>query len=250
MYDVYGGLGNQLLGSYSNLNFNNYSTQIQQCCCSTADMMNRWQAQQTMNSIQSLELQRQQYKNANEIINSINSSLIPSSFEVELAKEELRDGTNCNKSISIKDYMNKEFLYESELKEIEDKFHFKFEYLNHNKNNEIIKSCKKLINKIKEYDKDLKIIEYLYVDNYIYSINIKTDNQITSRKIYFCDDINSIEVLKHVKDDEKIKNICNTIIKQDIPEYQQFYEKYKNRIVKDNEYEDLSYYEKILKENS
>lgn len=167
---------------------------------------------------------------------------------------------NSNESIS--NYMDKEFLYESELKDIEDKFYFKFEYLNKNCCDSVTKVCKELVSKIKERKENFEFISFLFVSDYFNKVNIQTNDSLMSVDIYLSE--SQMNVLRNIRSDEetsnihdstiktneKIKNICNSIIKQENQGYQKFYEKYKNRIVKDNEYEDLSFYEKILKENT
>lgn len=187
---------------------------LSQQCCSTVDMMNRWQMQQTM---------------------------IGTSSEIKI-KEEKEETKK-----SIKDYINKEFLYESELKEIEDKFHFKFDDLGFSDistKDKIYIASMQIIEKLK--DLELKYISNIDIIEFSYSIN---SIYVTCNNNCIWDiRIESNDITNKNKDD--VMNMCNKIIRMNIPEYQQFYEKYKNRIVKDNEYEDLSYYEKISKENS
>lgn len=243
MCELYGGFSNYL-GTYPTLNFHYdapsytcyYNNDLSQQCCSTADMINRWQAQQTINSLQAQTQSLKNLENANKLINSVK----PISFEEEKEENMYYE--------TISDYMDKEFLYESELKEIEDKFYFNFKDLGDdiiNKKNKIYKISKKIIKDLQSksyvirYINEINIREYSHASN---SASIYYNNKLVS---YYISDINA-----NKKDEENIKNMCNTILRKDIPEYQQFYEKYKNRIVKDNEYEDLSYYEKILKENS
>lgn len=216
-----------------------YDSPSQQCC-STADMRNRCQTQQTINSLQA---QTQKIKDVLEDIDA--------TINIHTFKEEIRGNERNNPfDKSIKDYMDKEFLYKSELKEIEDEFHFKFNDLGNSIINE-----KNRIYKISK-----RIIEYLqskfYINNlkYINKINIY-EYPIISNSVYIYYNNKPISIYigdtdANKGDEEDIINMCNVILKKDIPEYQQFYEKYKNRIVKDNEYEDLSYYEKILKKNA
>lgn len=242
MYELYGGFGNYL-GTYPTLNFHYdapsytcyYNSDLSQQCCSVEDMRNRWQTQQTINSLQT------SLKNIDDNLNNLKQ-----------IKEDIKVKDN------IKDYMNKEFLYESELKEIEDEFHFKFY---------------DLFRRLPEQDGILykiskKIVEELNLKNnsknlYVREIRLNrfyAENQI---RVFFNEDITNELLITVDKSDWKklvgkdmnylieiVIRMCNMLIRQEIPEYQKFYEKYKNRIVKDNEYEDLSYYEKILKENS
>lgn len=238
MYEVYGGLGNQCLGNYniydSPIRSNYSDLQLQQCCCSTADMLNRWQAQQTMNSIQSQMQSLKNYENVEKLINSIK----PIKFEEEKGKDMI-----CK---NISNYMNKEFLYESELKEIEDKFHFKFEDLGFSDiNNKIYKISKEITDKLKvSKDKYVsKITVYEYGCTITNSVYIYCNDR-------FCWDITIESNYIKNSNKDKIKDMCNIILKQEDPGYQKFYEKYKNRIVKDYECEDLSFYEKILQESS
>lgn len=216
MYDGYWGINTiSAIQNYCNLSplQIHYDSPSQQCC-STVDMMNRWQMQQTM---------------------------IGTSSEIKI-KEEKEETKK-----SIKDYINKEFLYESELKEIEDKFHFKFDDLGFSDiftKDKIYIASMQIIEKLKDlelkYISNIDIVEFIFLTNSIYVTC--NNNCIWDIKI------ESDDITNKNKDD--VMNMCNKIIRMNIPEYQQFYEKYKNRIVKDNEYEDLSYYEKILKENS
>lgn len=214
--------------------------------CSTAEMMNRWQAQQTMNCLQSQMQSLKNSENAEKLINSIK----PIKFEEEKGEDMV-----CE---NISDYMDKEFLYESELKEIEDKFHFKFYDLFRRlpeQDGILYKISKKIVEELnlKNNSKNLYVREIRLYRFY-------AENQI---RVFFNEDITNELLITVDKSDWKklvgkdmnylieiVIRMCNMLIRQEIPEYQQFYEKYKNRIVKDNEYEDLSYYEKILKENT
>lgn len=240
MCGIYGRLENQCLGTYPTYNYydstirSNYNEYLQQCCNIT-DMRNNWQIQQTINCLQTQTQSLKNFENENKIIDSIKPLGESSGVKVTMK--------------TIKDYMDKEFLYESELKEIEDKFYFKFKNLGIdiiNEKNRIYKISKKII-------EGLQSKSCIRNSKYIRKIDIHEYSCISSSAyVYYNDDI-SYYYIKDIdanKEDEKnIKDMCNTILKKDIPEYQQFHEKYKNRIVKDNEYEDLSYYEKILEES-
>ena len=208
MYDGYWGINTiSAIQNYCNLSplQIHYDSPSQQCC-STANMINRWQAQ------------------------------------LKFEEEKVEDIVCEN----ISDYMDKEFLYESELKEIEDKFHFKFDDLGFSDistKDKIYIASMQIIEKLKDlelkYISNIDIIEFSFSTNSIYVTC--NNNCIWDIKI------KSNDITNKNKDD--VMNMCNKIIRMNIPEYQQFYEKYKNRIVKDNKYEDLSYYEKNLKEN-
>lgn len=245
MYGGYGILGNQCLGIYPILDIHYdapncicyYNNDLSQQCCSTVDMMNRWQMQQTMNCLQAQTQSLKDFENTEKLINSVK----PIRFEEEKVRNMYYE--------TISDYMDKEFLYESELKEIEDKFYFNFKDLGAdiiNEKNKIYKISKKII-------EDLQSNSYVRNLRYINKINIRKHSHVSnSADIYYNDEIVSYyisDIDANKKNEENIKNMCNTILKKNIPDYQKFYEKYKNRIVKDNKYEDLSYYEKILKEN-
>lgn len=241
MYGGYGILGNQCLGTYPILNIHYdapnricyYNNDLSQQCCSTTDMMNRLKMQQTMNCLQAQTQSLKDFENQNKIIDSIKPLDTSSEIKIKEEKEETKK--------SIKDYMNKEFFYESELKEIEDKFHFRLNiFKTFNKNNKFYNVVNKIIEKIELEDND----DYISIINTYRSLK---EISIYTRKKLLGICIEDCVIEEEYK--EEIINICNTILKQNITEYRQFYEKYKNRIVKDNEYEDLSYYEKILKEN-
>lgn len=238
MYNIYGDFKNYLSDYFvqpmnnsicNSPIMNNYNELLLlQQCCNQANIMNNWQSQQ--------------FQQMTNCINIEGNKNLASVTKNDKEKEII-----CNNE-SISNYMDKEFLYESELKEIEDKFHFKFENLNDSYCDDITEVCKELVDKIKEYNKNFKFILYLYVSPYFNKVNLQTNNNSISIDIYMSE--SQIKKLKDINDNEKIKNICNMILKSNNPDYQKFYEKYKSRIVKDNEYEDLSYYEKILEENS
>lgn len=244
MYNAYGGFGNQCLGTYQILNFH-YDAPSRTCyysnspswqCCSTTDMMNRWQMQQTMNCLQAQTQSLKNFENTEKLINSIK----PIKFEEEKGEYMYYE--------TISDYMEKDFLYESELKEIEDKFHFDFKYFSNTLNKEekkIFDICENAISQLKttKYEN----IDYVYIGNACNYLSLRMESQAFSSEVDITE--KDIKIVRQYTTEE-IKVICNSIINSYIPEYQQFYEKYKNRIVKDNEYEDLSYYEKILKENA
>lgn len=236
MYDGFYGVNTiSAIQNYCNLSplQIHYDSPSQQCC-STANMINRWQAQQIINSLQAQMQSLKNSENAKKIINSIK----PIKFEEEKVEDIV-----CE---NISDYMDKEFFYESELKEIEDKFHFKFDDLGFSDistKDKIYIASMQIIEKLKDlelkYISNIDIIEFSFSTNSIY---------VTCNNNCIWDiEIESNDITNKNKDD--VMNMCNKIIRMNIPEYQQFYEKYKNRIVKDNKYEDLSYYEKILKEN-
>lgn len=225
---VYDSWENPLLATYP-YTFNNYSLQS----CSNIDIINQCQTQQLRNNDNLWNLQK--------IIDCCcqqNLTSLTQQNEIQ-TNEKIKEESENKEFKSIKDYMNKEFLYESELKKIEKEFKFELnEFKNFNKNNKLYDIINNIVDRVKLQDSNDYIEDIVYY-SYLKQLSVYIHKGMNVH-IYNCE-------IKEMES-KKVINICNTILKQKFPEYQQFYDKYKNRIVKDNVYEDLSYYEKILKE--
>ncbi len=213
---MYYGDFNSLYASYvpTYMNSMSYNYSIQQCCCSSNDMLDKIYGQQSNTNTTN----NYQYRNSYDNI-------------AQSQQEEIED--------SITNYMDKEFLYESELKKIEEKFDFKFEHLNDNWYED------------KDYPIIKKILDANDRDREIFKIcDYEKLNEVT---VYYnaggWKDIHSSFISKDKNYLESLKNKCNAILKiKKDKNLQLFYEKFKNRIVKDNRHEDNSYWYKILEE--